>query len=710
MADSFSDLIDRVKKEGQLTRNSGSNSLKTIKLQLEPISASFEAGLAGTFANVEAVLNEMSDIQKEDLANTKKQQAIARDKEQEKNAGLELGTGESDSAPGMMSGMAKGGGMIGGLMKTIAAIGGGLGMALKGLAIGLAAFGMGSVAILKGGVVLGGLMLGFSKIGTVLASDFKKMAPDFRDGLIDLSDEKIDAAAVKSNAEALAAFGLALGAEGLGRVAKAFGDIAGGISKGLLGLFGEEGSDPMADLKEFGKEDLDPKGFAVKNAEVLKDFGIAMAAVGAGGFTKAVGDLGSALFGAITGLLGGSTDLPIEKIKNLGKEDLLKQSPHFHKNVEFIKEYFNSLGDIKSAETSTNWKALGNAILGSLIGFFGGDTKIPYDKIKELGQSDVHKYKDGVEKNLPAILTFYDAMKDIQVSKGQSGLKQIGGAITGAIVGLLGQDKIPFDEIEKFTAKEYNLKNAENNIKVVNAFGRGMGELEGVTLPSEGFFSSMFDSLAFWKDGPLDNLENFVNLELDPTQAETNATTIGHIADAMEKMSKFKFTGDGERFLAAIGDSDFTDAMKELGNVGTANLKGVFDGLFGFSDPEFTKKIAAMDVDSFAPNLEKLGDALNDLGEPIDDGDALAIKQAGEGLQSMVAALSGFQGMAIGQASADQAAANLNVNNGGNTNAIDASSRTTNNQNINNNLAVNAGSNGSSMNNANPLKRYWIKD
>ena len=528
------------------------------------------------------------------------------------------------------------GGLLGGI---VGGLGAGIGAGLRGLATGLAAFGLGSAKIIVGAGALATVIGIFAGTGVVVAKAFKAMAPDIRDGLIDFSDDRIDGDAVAKNAKGLAMMGLALGAKGVGTALSSLGNIAKNAFDGLNAFFGGEKNLPLEDLREFGKEDLDPNGFAVKNAKALAAFGGGLAAMGSGELLKGLGNLAGTLLNGIAGFFGGEP-IPKKAIKEFGGTDIAATAPFMESNLEVIETFYAAMRSISGEKALTGLAGIGSGIIDGLSGFFGGKD-IPYDKIKEFGSADLAQYKAGIEGNLPTVLAFYDAMKDINVSKSKDGLKTIGGAFVGAITGLLGQDKIPFEAIKNFSKEKLGShENAEHNVKVAAIFGKGMAELVGVQLPSKGMFTALGQSISgFFGTTTMEDLKKFSEMELNSQNAKLNAETISEVAKAMGDLQQFTFTDSSKQFLKAISDKKFTNSMHVLSKLNSDDIDGVFRALTGMGEIEFAKNIQQLDLEKLSPQLQKLGKALEDMGGEIDDGEAKAIRDAGAGLESIVSSL-----------------------------------------------------------------------
>lgn len=250
MADtSLSDVVKRLKQEGQLTRNSGTNSIKTIKEIL--------------------VENQQSSLSDKEAA---REQAVMQDKQLQLMERMAGNTEDLGGALGGVSaaGAAGGGGFLGGLL-------GGAGLGGGALMAGL--------GILAGG---GGYLL--NQIGEMDGEQIKENV---------LSLLSIGDAFVGGNWGFLVeggAFGLAMGGIGAGLAIFSIGSLAASAAA----RFEVEGWTQK--VKENVVELLSIKDALGGNFSMLYDgaaFGLAMAGIGAG---LAVFGAGSAVAGAAEGL------------------------------------------------------------------------------------------------------------------------------------------------------------------------------------------------------------------------------------------------------------------------------------------------------------------------------------------------------------------------------------------------------------------------
>ena len=566
MAD-FNDVIKAIKEaSGENSKSLGSLETKVddiFQQQKNPVASAADAEAA---RDAKFVQNVQLDMLKSIADSVSKSSQIS--KKQEKSGGFFAGIA---STLGALTG----------------SVGVGIGVGLKALAGGLVAMGAAGKVVLGGAGILAGVIGILAGVGVLTAKAFKSMAEDFKEGLIQLSDKEIDGDAVASNAKGLAAMGLAFGAAGVGAAFGALGKLGATIFNGINSFFGGDTTTlPVKELKEFGKEDLDPKGLVAKNAKAVVQFSGAMAAQGLTDGVKALSNIGANIINGINKFFGGETTNlkdTKQKIKNFGSEDIAKGAPFFKGNMDTIAAFYKAMRAIDADKSLTALTGLGAAIISGISKFFGGEARVPYAKIKEFAEQDISKFKAGIEKNLPTVLTFYNAMKDINVTKSGKGFSQLGGAIVGAITGLLSQDEIPFKEIKKFSKESLgSIEFAKHNVKIAAVFAEGMKELQGVQLPNKGIFASISSAISgFFGESTINDLRRFSDAKLNLENAKNNEQVVRHVAGGMRELKDLKYTNDAYRFIQQISHANFRKSMQALGNIKADNVTQVFSALRG---------------------------------------------------------------------------------------------------------------------------------
>jgi hypothetical protein len=127
-----------------------------------------------------------------------------------------------------------------------------------------------------------------------------------------------------------------------------------------------------------------------------------------------------------------------------------------------------------SKQAGVEWQNIGVNILGAIGSIFGGkpEDKIPYDEITAFaGVTWDENTKKKIETNAATLHAYTTAIATMSsLKQGEGFWSSIGTTLTGAFSALLGQDKMPIEEITAFTETELDLKVVENNISAIEKF------------------------------------------------------------------------------------------------------------------------------------------------------------------------------------------------------------------------------------------------
>ena len=253
MAEKLDILIERVRKEGQLTRNSGTHSIKSIKEVISPALQNLVQNTELTYQS----LNDSNELTKQQMFDAKQAALVARDQAAE--AKKSKGKGE-------------------GIGKAAAGIGKGVGDAATGLGLG---------ALLGGGALA---LMSFLDIDT------KKIRKNVNE-LLSIQDDFGGAGEFfkKGGTFLLAMTGLGLGlaAFGVGQAAVAIGQF---FSKDDFALQIKENVAQLLSINDLFSGNLD----ALAEGGT---FFLTMTGLGLGLAAFAVGQAGSAIAGGMTGVL-----------------------------------------------------------------------------------------------------------------------------------------------------------------------------------------------------------------------------------------------------------------------------------------------------------------------------------------------------------------------------------------------------------------------
>jgi hypothetical protein len=281
---------------------------------------------------------------------------------------------------------------------------------------------------------------------------------------------------IKLNAGALVAFSSTMAlADTMGAVS-AVSQLFSGIATGISKLFGLDAPDPMLQMKEFAKHEITQKQVdQIKlNADALVNFSTAMALYSAGTAGAAALDLIGSMATGITNFFGGTTGIDYEEIETFASHDLGKHEAAITANAKVLSAFSKVMSEHASKQAGVEWQNIGVNILGAIGSIFGGkpEDKIPYDEITAFaGVTWDENTKKKIETNAATLHAYTTAIATMSsLKQGEGFWSSIGTTLTGAFSALLGQDKMPIEEITAFTETELDLKVVENNISAIEKF------------------------------------------------------------------------------------------------------------------------------------------------------------------------------------------------------------------------------------------------
>ena len=333
-------------------------------------------------------------------------------------------------APGVRgpSGAARAGQGVGDFVGNV---GGGV---LSGIAKGLAAFANPQTAI--GGAVLAGVIL---VIGAAVAGAtwlVGKSLPTFAEGMS--AFEELDGAKLKSAGAGMLAVAGGMAAFGAGSAVAGLGNLVGNIADGIGALFGAEKANPLEQLLEFQKYNID-EAKVTGNANALVAYSKAMAAFGAADAASGLGSLVSGLADGITSFFGGETGIPYDQVTTFASYTFDEQK--IKANAAAMVAFNNALTASSAAQATSGVSSAIGAIGSAISSFFGGET--PFDKVKNFGEMDINA--EGVSSNAQAMVSMANALNaftggessDIEISnKTVASLRAL--SELGATTGLSG--------------------------------------------------------------------------------------------------------------------------------------------------------------------------------------------------------------------------------------------------------------------------------
>lgn len=445
------------------------------------------------------------------------------------------------------------------------ALGGLAGGVMKGLAAGFQAFANPAVAI--GGAVFAGVVL---MIGAAIAGAtwlLGKALPTLVEGISSFED--LDGAALKESAVGILAISGALAAFGAGSVVAGLGGIVGGITSGIASLFG--GDSPLEKLQEFSKYKFDSKRVE-NNAAALVAYSKAMAAYGGASAAEGLGSLVGGIARGIVSFFGGDTELPIKEIEDFARYNL--PADKVEENARALVAYSNAMMAYSAGSAGSSVLGAVGAVSDAITGFFGGETELPLDKIRDFANISLGD-TDRIRGNAEAIAAFGNAMGSLP--------DNLGGKRTGGVMGAVadffaGEVVMPYDAIRAFGEEDFgNVDKIKLNAEAVAAFGNAMSDIPE-EMPGASVFSSLGSSIAsfFGADTPYDQIREFGELNLNVDAIRTNAEAISGMSTAISGMASGESFDPDPMLEYAEAITVLVESLRELNTV----LKDNNDGLF----------------------------------------------------------------------------------------------------------------------------------
>ena len=290
-----------------------------------------------------------------------------------------------------------------------------------------------------------------------------------------------DPVKVKNNASAVASYALgmaALAGGSAGSTLASLANVGGALADGLVGMFG--GPLPLDKVDNFQKYNFDPKKVK-NNASAVASYAIGMAALAGGAAASSIASLANISGNIADGLVGffGGT-LPLDKVKNF--EGYNFDPIKIKNNADAVAAYAIAMAKLGGSEAGSLLGSIGNIgsqLVNGIAGFFGAETGIPYEKIKELGDAGLDAKK--VSSNATALAAYAKAMSALgDVPSGFfDSLGKAGAALVDGLVGMFGGSTgIPYDKINEFANAKLETKKIITNAEALQAFGKAMSSLE----------------------------------------------------------------------------------------------------------------------------------------------------------------------------------------------------------------------------------------
>lgn len=321
-----------------------------------------------------------------------------------------------------------------------------VGLGMMSIAGGLAAMGAGSVVSGIGGLVGGA----FAKLGELVGAKSPLVM------LEEFSKADIDTEKAIKNADAMVAWSVAMMAGGGGAAISGLGTLIGGITGGLAKLFGGEDKDPLSQLQKFAKANIDGKKVET-NAKAMAAFSDAMKDA-----PVIKSDVVGGIFSGIAGIFGGEVKMPWDNVKAFADADL-GDSQKLLTNIQAMGAFGTAISNMPEMPEGKRE----GGILSDAVGFFAGDVKMPWDKIKAFSDADMGNVEN-MKKNAESLGHFGDMMAKVNLTSLEAWAESdVMENLTSAFGNLFGSDS-PLAQIANLDRISTPLKTAGESLDTFN--------------------------------------------------------------------------------------------------------------------------------------------------------------------------------------------------------------------------------------------------
>ncbi len=408
----------------------------------------------------------------------------------------------------------------------------------------------GDIASMFGGIANGiSSLFGIEKADPM--ADMKKFA--------ETKITQVEADQIALNAGAIVKFSTAMALYSASGAVSGGLDLLGGMAKGITNFFGGTVGIDYKEIKKFAESGIGEYEEAVtKNAAVLKAFSSAMSSSAKDDVKTSFINIGANILGAIGSIFGGKPEdkIPYDEITTFASTpwtDDTKTS--IVRNAEILTAFSLAMGQNASAQAEGGWANIKANFLGAVGSIFGAkpEDNIPYEKITTFAAMPwTEDTTKKITANAATLHAYTTAIAKMSSLKQEEGFwSSIGSSLSGAFSALLGQDSLPIEEIQTFTAIDLDLKKVNNNISAIEAFmnfgtrmkdwtGSDMGGLDklgsNMAAAAQGMYVAMY--------GGVYRVGN--NITVKPGQALTNIDTADFTSVSTGvNMLRTAFTGAG---------------------------------------------------------------------------------------------------------------------------------------------------------------------
>jgi len=441
-------------------------------------------------------------------------------------------------------------------------------------------------AIEKVGTLVGGIAKGISSFFGIKDSDPLSAMADVKK-FAETKITQAEADQIALNAGALVNFSGAMALYSAGGAVSGGLDLLGGMAKGITNFFGGTVGIDYKEIKKFAESGIGEYEEAItKNAAVLKAFSLAMAGNAKDDVKQEFTNIGANILGAIGSIFGGKKEdkIPYEEIKTFANSGIGELETKIVANAKALTAFSVAMGQNASAQAEGGWANIKANFLGAVGSIFGAkpEDNIPYEKITAFAAmpwtEDTTKKITANAATLHAYTTAIATMSSLKQEEGF--WSSIGSSLSGAFSALLGQDSLPIEEIQEFTAIDLDLAKVNNNISAIEAFmnfgtrmkdwtGSDMSGLDklgsNMAAAAQGMYVAMYGGV--YRVG--------TNITVKPGQALTNIDTADFTSVSTGvNMLRTAFTGAGmqtQQLQAASAEMDTSTGGVSIVDASTTN-------------------------------------------------------------------------------------------------------------------------------------------
>ena len=285
--------------------------------------------------------------------------------------------------------------------------------------------------------------------------------------------------------------------------------------------------------------------------------GLAMTAMGVGSAVGAVGGMLGGLAEGITSLFGGKT--PFDKLQEFSQLNI--DAPKVEANANAVVAYSKAMASLGAGGAVGSLGNLVSSVADGLSKFFGGEVKLPWDKMLAFQAISLDANK--MQANSTAVKAFAEAMTNIPVVSGE----RTGGLIGAVGSFFLGSQQVPWAQAVAFGQLTLPVDKIKTNAEAMAAFGEALSKMPAVDgRRTGGLLEGIKSFFGGGQQMPWDSLKQFGEMRIDAPKIKLNAEALAAFGNALDA---FKSGGQGTANISIP-----TDAVANLARLGAIGAQG----------------------------------------------------------------------------------------------------------------------------------------